>query len=287
MKKSHLFAAVAVTNMVFMILASYTAQGAKKKNPPPATVSSLFSLTATGLRTMVSDLPQPIQHTILSKPSEFFSSIAAILHRPAIHLILVDKQHRLPTGYEPRDLVHLSRYGLSVNHKPLELRKAIMPEVQAMVDAARADHVVLLFSSTYRSFQTQRFIYGREVRLYGKKVAARESAVPGHSQHQLGTTVDFGCICNDFANTTTFKWLEKHAGEYGFSMTYPKGLERVTGYRYEPWHWHYITTAGASTQREFFENIQQYLLLFINENQTLLVSSYRGANLGPGWNPGV
>jgi D-alanyl-D-alanine carboxypeptidase len=236
---------------------------------------------------MAADMPRSIRHAILSKPSEFLSSIAAILRRPAIYLTLVDKQHRLPTGYEPRDLVHLSRYGLSIDRKSLKLRKSIMPEVQAMVRAARADHVVLLFSSTYRSFATQKFVYDREVRLYGKTVADRESAVPGHSQHQMGTTIDFGCICNDFANTAAFKWLERHAWKYGFSMTYPKGFEGVTGYRYEPWHWHYITTAGTSAQREFFDNIQQYLLLFINENQALLVSSYRGANFGPGWNPGA
>lgn len=287
MEKSHLFVVVAVAGMAFTVVASCTAQRVEKKDPPPRPVSSLFSLTATELRTMVVDQPQPIQHAILSRPSEFLASIAAILRQPASDFTLVDKQHRLPTRYEPRDLVHLSRYGLSVSRKSLELRKSVMSEVQAMVNAARTDHVVLLFSSAYRSFQTQRYVYGREVRRYGKKVANRESAGPGYSQHQMGTTVDFGCICNDFENTTAFKWLEKHAWKYGFSMTYPKGFEGITGYRYEPWHWHYITAAGTSTQRDFFEDIQQYLLIYINENQALLVSSYQGANLGPGWNPGA
>ncbi|HUX20602.1 MAG TPA: M15 family metallopeptidase, partial [Spirochaetia bacterium] len=212
-------------------------------------------------------------------------AMANILHQPAIHLSLVDKQHKLPDGYEPADLVHLDQYGLSVSRNSLELRKAIMPEIMSMVDAARADHVVLLFSSTYRSFATQTAVYDREVQLYGKKVADSESAVPGHSQHQMGTTIDFGCICNDFAKTAAYKWLNEYAWKYGFSMTYPDGYENLTGYRYEPWHWHYITTAGTLAQRDFFDNIQQYLLLFLNENRSQLVSTYRGSDLGPGWAP--
>jgi D-alanyl-D-alanine carboxypeptidase len=34
----------------------------------------------------------------------------------------------------------------------------------------------------------------------------------------------------------------ENAQEYGFVMSYPKGAEKETGYRYEPWHWRYVTT---------------------------------------------
>jgi len=232
---------------------------------------------------MVKDMPLPIQKTILAKPESFLAAMASILRQPAFYFTLVDKQHALPVGYEPTDLVRLTDYGMSVSRSSVELRKAIMPEGTAMVHAARTDHVVLLFSSTYRSYATQKAVYAREVRLYGKKVADSESAVPGHSQHQMGTTIDFGCICNDFDKTTAFQWLVENGWKYGFSMTYPKGYEAVTGYRYEPWHWHYITKAGTLAQRIFFDNIQQYLLEFLYDNRAGLLSAYRGTDVGPGW----
>lgn len=280
MRKSRLFTALLVITMTVATLSSCTAQS-KKKDPP--SVSTLFNLTKTDLKSMVADMPQSIQESILTNPKEFLKSMADILAQPAIYVTLVDKQHKLPTGYEPHDLVHLAKYGLSVSRDSLQLRKSIMPEIMSMVDAARTDHVVLLFSSTYRSFATQTAVYDREVRVYGKKVADTESAVPGHSQHQMGTTIDFGCICNDFDKTAAFKWLTANAWKYGFSLTYPNGYESLTGYRYEPWHWHYITKPGTLAQRKYFNNIQQYLLLFLNENQTKLVSSYQGSDLGPGW----
>lgn len=286
MRKSHLFAAIAFVSMTLTTLSSCTAQTTNKKDPPPAALDTMFSLSNSDLGSMAADMPRSIQDKILAKPKEFLHSMADLLRQPAIYFSLVDKQHKLPAGYEPSDLVRLDQYGLSVSRKSLELRKAIMPEITAMVDAARADHVLLLFSSTYRSFATQKVVYEREVRVYGKEVADRESAVPGHSQHQMGTTIDFGCICNDFANTAAYTWLTEHAWKYGFSMTYPNGYESVTGYRYEPWHWHYITTAGTSAQRDFFDNIQQYLLLFLFENRTKLVSAYRGNDLGSGWATG-
>lgn len=278
-----LFLAAGLTLMPALLTAcSGTAPA--KKDPPPAAVSPSFTLTHADLRDMSSDMPVSIRQKILAQPAAFLMAMKTLLHQPAIYLALVDKQHALPAGYTPPGLVHLTGYGLSVSRNSLVLRKSIMPAVMSMVEAARADHVVLLFSSTYRSYNYQRYVYDQEVRLYGKKVADSESAVPGHSQHQMGTTVDFGCICNAFADTKAHRWLVENAWKYGFSMTYPKGYEKLTGYRYEPWHWHYITTAGTAMQRDYFDDIQQYLLVFLHENRDLIVSAYRGSDLGAGWN---
>lgn len=263
--------------------ARLTSYHVKKADSSSAPIDPNFEVTGSDLRTMVRDVPIQVQRTILAAPSSFLAAMASILHEPAIYFSLVDKRHALPVGYEPTDLIRLADYGLSVARNSVELRKAIMPEVTAMVQAARTDHVVLLFSSTYRSYETQKVVYASEVRLYGKKVADSESAVPGHSQHQMGTTVDFGCICTAFDKTPAFTWLTENAWKYGFSMTYPNGYEAITGYRYEPWHWHYITKAGALAQRIFFDNIQQYLLEFLHDNRAKLLSAYRGSDLGRGW----
>ncbi|HLP25741.1 MAG TPA: D-alanyl-D-alanine carboxypeptidase family protein, partial [Acidobacteriota bacterium] len=32
-----------------------------------------------------------------------------------------------------------------------------------------------------------------------------------------------------------FRWLKRHAGEFGFTLSYPKNNPHQIGY--EPWHW--------------------------------------------------
>ncbi|GIW08792.1 MAG: hypothetical protein KatS3mg060_3597 [Dehalococcoidia bacterium] len=67
------------------------------------------------------------------------------------------------------------------------------------------------------------------------------SAKPGHSEHQLGTAIDFASAENgyeldeSFANTREGKWLLANATRYGFVLSYPAGAESITGYAYEPW----------------------------------------------------
>jgi D-alanyl-D-alanine carboxypeptidase len=45
-------------------------------------------------------------------------------------------------------------------------------------------------ASAFRSREDQRFTYERLKSIYGSGAGAM-SATPGHSQHQLGTAVDF------------------------------------------------------------------------------------------------
>ena len=70
-------------------------------------------------------------------------------------------------------------------------------------------------------------------------------------------------------------WLAAHAGEYGFSLSYPQGYEEVTGYRYESWHYRYITKPGALLQKRYFGDVQQYMLEFLHENRTALEARRR------------
>jgi len=153
----------------------------------------------------------------------------------------------------------------------LLLRRAMMPEVPAMVRAAHADRVTLTFSSAYRSYSYQQGVFEREVQMYGREMAERESAQAGYSQHQLGTAVDFGSISDDYERTLEGRWVAAHAWEYGFSLSYPAGYEQVTGYRHESWHYRYITRAGTLMQRRYFRDIQQYFLQFLSDNRENLV----------------
>ena len=94
--------------------------------------------------------------------------------------------------------------------------------------------------------------------------AERESARPGTSQHQLGSAIDFGSITDDFDETTMGKWLYANASKYGWSLSFPKNYEDITGYRWECWHFRYIGVPACQMQRKWFGNVQQYMLEFID-----------------------
>mgnify|MGYP006294049845 CR=1 FL=1 len=239
----------------------------EKQQSEEKIIHPAFSLTITELHDSINSLPPLVQNKILTRPQYFLELIRQVLTLPQEYFLLVDKQHSLPADYAPEDLVSLNRYDLSVNRGDLSLRRVVMPDVLAMNEAAAAEGVGLLFSSTYRSYTYQEQVYNRHLAQLGKEQADRESAQPGKSQHQLGTTIDFGSITPAFADTAAGKWLKKNAWKYGFSLSYPEGMESLTGYKHEIWHYRYITRTGTRLEHHFFDGIQHYLLTFLHENR--------------------
>ena len=242
-----------------------------------AAVAPGFSLTLTDLSRMTAQLPDDIQSGIRKSPSDFLKLMGTVLDQPQDFFVLVDKHHPLEASYVPADLVNLKAYSVKTLWPHILLRKVVVPDMLAMVRAARADGVTLTFSSGYRSFSYQQGVFEREVRMYGREMAERESAHAGYSQHQLGTAIDFGSISDAYEQTPEGRWVAEHAWKYGFSLSYPAGFEDVTGYRHESWHYRYITRAGALMQKRYFRDIQQYFLQFLHDNREALV----GARTGP------
>ncbi|MFW6293790.1 MAG: M15 family metallopeptidase, partial [Spirochaetota bacterium] len=134
--------------------------------------------------------------------------------------------------------------------------------LEMSADAAD-DGITLVVSSAYRSYDYQADVYARWVEQLGQEEADRVSARPGTSQHQLGTVVDFGCICDEFASQPAGRWLAEHARRYGFSLSYPAGYEEVTGYAYEPWHFRYVGRSAAELEHRYFAGVQQWMLEFL------------------------
>lgn len=213
----------------------------------------------------LTDLPEDIRQRIEERPDYFLQLVETFLNGPENYYILVDKTHSLPASYYPDDLVQLDEYPFVLNKGGLTLRRGVIPDLLAMAEAARAEGISLPISSTFRSYEYQEKVFQYNVEQLGEKQAKRESAEPGKSQHQLGTTLDFGSITPAFADTEAGKWLEEYAWEYGFSLSYPEGFEDITGYMHESWHYRYIGRTGTRLEREFFSGIQQYMLEFIHE----------------------
>ena len=177
--------------------------------------------------------------------------------------VLVDRSHPLPSGYVPGDLVPLQDYGVSAPDGET-LRRGAAEHLGRLVKGAAAAGEDLEVASAYRSYEEQRRAHKRSMHVFGAE-AGRMSATPGHSQHQLGTAVDFTNaavgheVTRNFARTSAYGWLERHAWEYGFVLAYPRGREGQTGYRWEPWHFRYLGTENAERLAESNLSLQEFL----------------------------
>lgn len=176
---------------------------------------------------------------------------------------LLDPRHRLSSSYAPPDLRSTAEAGLNGGHS---VRKHVLADLKAMASAARAAGARLSVQSAYRSYATQQATFDYWVRVHGWDVAIKESARAGHSEHQLGTSIDFRSYGGpapwdlaDWATTKAGAWMQANAWKYGFVMSYPKGRTGVTCYVYEPWHFRYVGRARAAQIRASGLTLREFL----------------------------
>jgi hypothetical protein len=111
----------------------------------------------------------------------------------------------------------------------------------AMRAAAEADGVRLEVVSGFRSTAYQAAIFRRKrQRGLSLEQILAVNAAPGYSEHHSGCALDLttpGCPPAEeaFEDTAAFAWLERHAGAFGFVMSFPR--DNRHGFVYEPWHW--------------------------------------------------
>jgi zinc D-Ala-D-Ala carboxypeptidase len=196
--------------------------------------------------------PQP---TLFPLPTAEAPMVACDKRSPAEDDLypLVTASFGLSPDYFPRDLVKLGGYlSYKVVNPGFLFRKVAVPSLVALVQAMQSSGLHPLVLSTYRGYYDQ-VIVRQEWEQQDPNNADLLSAVPGHSEHQLGTVVDFGSLelpglVGDpaakfdplFAQTSEGRWLAEHAFEYGFTMTNPPDAQPLTGLIYEPWHYRYV-----------------------------------------------
>ena len=199
----------------------------------------------------------------LMEGPDFVMELLAVMEGDPYLYQLVDKQHSLGADYVPADLVELTNGSYRVSRQGLMLRMAAAESLEAMAAASLLDGITLTAASAYRSYEYQTEVYNRNVREMGQVAADRESAQPGHSQHQLGLVLDFYPIDDDFAKTSASLWLQHNAARFGWSLSFPDGYEDITGYRWESWHYRYLGQDLAAFTEKYLDGIQQYALQFI------------------------
>ena len=156
---------------------------------------------------------------------------------------IIDTTSRLPKGYVPPDLVPVSGAGLSGGGT---IRRIAIADLKALVKAGRKAGVRLAVESAYRSEAQQHRTFAGWVRTSGVTEARRFSARPGHSEHQLGTAIDFRAAGGGspwtpaFARSRLARWLAANAWHFGWIQSYPPASETQTCYGAEAWHYRYI-----------------------------------------------
>ena len=178
-------------------------------------------------------------------------------------LTLLDTIYCLPADYAPNDLASVAQAGLGGNRM---VRSLVIDDLREMASAARAAGAPIAVASAYRSHQEQARLFQGYIDRDGYDQAARESARPGHSEHQLGTALDFKSrggpapwSLADWAETPAGAWMSDHAWQFGFVMSYPAGASEVTGYMYEPWHYRYVGRENAASIHDSGTTTREWL----------------------------
>lgn len=187
--------------------------------------------------------------------------------RPALdtwNLLLVNPWNKLPDDFSV-ELKELSG-GQAVDRR-------IYPDLQAMMDDARAEGLSPVICSSYRTSEKQQTLYSNKIsrlmaagcsQTQAEEEAGKWVAVPDTSEHQTGLAVDivamdYQILDEDQENTPEQQWLMENAHRYGFILRYPQGKSALTGIYYEPWHYRYVGKEAAAELYETGLCLEEYL----------------------------
>ncbi|MFC7320154.1 M15 family metallopeptidase [Halobacillus campisalis] len=181
-----------------------------------------------------------------------------VIQEPDIKEVVVNKNRKLPEGYEPDELVVPDvRFPFDDDHPKKYMQPEAADALEQLFNAADEQGLDLYATSGYRSYDRQKTIYENNVAERGQEEADKFSARPGTSEHQTGLAMDVTSpemefkLDQSFIDTEEGEWLADHAHEHGFVIRYLEGTSDITGYEYEPWHLRYI---GKDLSAEIHES---------------------------------
>lgn len=176
--------------------------------------------------------------------------------------VLVDTARALPADFGPNDLRNIADAGFPFTDG-LAVRSLVVADLDALRQAAAANGTPLSIIAAYRSYAQQADLFERRVDELGDTEAGSRVARPGHSEHQLGTTIDVTTegdtdVDQSWGATPHGQWVATNAHKYGFLLSYPPDASDRTCYDYEPWHLRYVgrelaadVIASGRSLREF------------------------------------
>lgn len=165
--------------------------------------------------------------------------------------------------YIPKNLMELDS---SISTRSgICLTKETNNSFEDMIENAFKDGYKIKISSGFRSYETQNDLFKNSIKDTGESTSI-SVAKPGHSEHQLGTTIDitgasinYSSAVDNFDKTPEDLWLRSNSYLYGFVQSYPLGKENITGYMYEPWHYRYVGIDNAKEIMRSGQTINEFL----------------------------
>ncbi|MCA1807775.1 MAG: D-alanyl-D-alanine carboxypeptidase family protein, partial [Actinobacteria bacterium] len=109
----------------------------------------------------------------------------------------------------------------------------------------------LVIQSGYRSpaYQLFIFLFQLKEKDWDVEKTLQTVTLPGYSEHAAtdSQALDLRAAkfygphdMYEFTRVPSYGWLLKHAGDFGFSLSYPEGND--SGTDFEPWHWRHQST---------------------------------------------
>ncbi len=171
------------------------------------------------------------------------------------YMVLVNKQHKLPDGWEDAiNLTHIKNtedWDVDTEATAYEAYLALKEELE------KEDGVIVDLDSAYRSVAQQQEIVEEFTEKYGEEYTRQVVATPGYSEHHTGLALDLfliidgkGVYENEDMVTYPEIWEKIHArlASHGFILRYLPGKKIYTGYSYEPWHIRFINDPEAAAK---------------------------------------
>jgi LAS superfamily LD-carboxypeptidase LdcB len=187
-------------------------------------------------------------------------------------LVLVNKRHKIPEGWEARlDLVKVG----NSRGETVELDAvAAQAFKELQQDLQSSEGIDIEIGSGYRSVSDQKRVWDEYLVDYGEDYVYEYVAEPGYSEHQTGLALDADLIENGvpvhgideaFERQGTWGVIHSYLAKHGFILRYPYGAEDVTGFAYEPWHFRYVGKADAKAIMSQDITLEDYLGNYGNE----------------------
>ena len=181
--------------------------------------------------------------------------------------ILVNKYRYLPKDYVPNNLTQTKEYAKSLMRLNIEAYEQFR---KMAADAYKEDSFKLRIVSAYRSYHYQEKLYNNYLKYDSQDKVDTYSARPGFSEHQTGLAIDIDneiLDYNHFHLTMEFTWMQNNAYKYGFILRYPLGKEKITGYKYEPWHYRYVGKKIAQYLHNHDITFDEYYMEFLDNKK--------------------
>ncbi|MFW0871110.1 MAG: M15 family metallopeptidase [Patescibacteria group bacterium] len=186
----------------------------------------------------------------------------------------------LRANYVPSDLVSLGYQYTHPKQGVLQVRAVVKEPLIALIRSGREAGHYLRVNSAYRSSVEQQAMYERFADNAGVDEQGERAALPGLSEHQLGTAIDISSYPS--ATASGYEWLAENAYKYGFVLSYPDGAQDITQYQYEPWHWRYVGTEIAEhiyANKMLYNHKRALFLPSPIDMDTILTYEYEGRDL--------